>query len=92
MKVPPRRSSTPNCAARARWAMAARARASCGDRQPIGIADHGHDQPARRIHGHAQVHVFLVDDLLVGVVEAGVERRVRAQGKGHGLHHEGHER
>ena len=42
---------------------------------PVGVADHRHEQAAIGVHGHADVHVLLVDDLAALGVDRGVELR-----------------
>ena len=59
---------------------------------PVGVLDVRHGQAARRGGRDAQVHVVVLDDLLLGLVPAGVERGVVAQGDEHGLGHDGQRR
>ena len=53
-----------------------------GDRHPIDVSQHRHDQPTRRVDRDPDVHILPVDDLLVLVIERGVEPRVPLQGQG----------
>src|SRR5215467_2398740 len=39
----------------------------------VNIAQHGHQQAPLRIHGHAQVHILLVNDLAALHIDAGIE-------------------
>src|SRR5882724_611937 len=58
----------------------------------IGVAHHRDDQAAGRVDRHADVEVFLDDDVLARFIERGVELRVLAQRRHTRLDHEGEHR
>src|SRR5665648_436594 len=53
--------------------------------QPVRVLDVRHDQPARGLRGDPQVHVVLVDDLLLLLAPGGVDLSVPANRQHQGL-------
>ena len=77
MNVAPRISSSENWAARARSATSASDLGDGRNAHPVDVADHRHDQPALGIDRHADVHVFLVDDLFLFHVDRRIDQRMQ---------------
>ena len=90
--VPPDSSAGAVLPARAVSVSSVRAVEMLQQGHPVGVLDVRHGQAARRGGGDAQVHVVVLNDLLLRFVPAGVERGVVAQGDEHGLRHDGQRR
>ena len=52
------------------------------------VADHWHDEAARRVDGYAQMHVALEDELVGFCIEAAIDVWVSLERYGHDLEHD----
>ena len=90
--VPPERSAGAGLARARRVRQFGQRRGELQQGHPVGVLDVRHGQAARGGGRDAQVHVVVLDDLLLRFVPAGVERGVVLQRDQHGLGHQGQRR